>query len=370
MSTPALNPLVTKIRAAHPGAYDDMDDATLTKKVLAKYPQYSDLAVNPIQKPRVDMQSEGPVGSNMTSFETQLAGTPGRIVDYLKHPFQSDAYYQAEGQKPIMAQLGDAFSRINPVSTTDAGTPNEHTDWGATGANILPLLLDVRGGGLAESPVGQATRAAIESPIATAPIRYGARAAEAVANSKFRPLAKIMTPADEAYASRVKIPGRDIGLGPPTIYPGAKYPANPGAAFLRENQGVYPGAPLPETPTAEQLNPSLVSPSRTMPGQISPERIIPEESIPGTNARPSLHRIMPDRGLLLRGDVGPVVPMENDPILDKLRGFAAKIEKEGHGPEPPAEEETTPRTIEKQDLTPALKRSLKKVNAAKSAAAE
>ena len=47
MSTPALNPLVDKIRTAHPGAYDDMDDATLTKKVLAKYPQYSDLAVSP-----------------------------------------------------------------------------------------------------------------------------------------------------------------------------------------------------------------------------------------------------------------------------------------------------------------------------------
>jgi hypothetical protein len=39
-----LNALVDKIRTAHPGDYDDMDDATLTKKVLAKYPQYSDLA--------------------------------------------------------------------------------------------------------------------------------------------------------------------------------------------------------------------------------------------------------------------------------------------------------------------------------------
>lgn len=51
MSSPAitpnaepLNPLVGKIRAAHPGAYDDMDDGALTKAVLAKYPQYEDLA--------------------------------------------------------------------------------------------------------------------------------------------------------------------------------------------------------------------------------------------------------------------------------------------------------------------------------------
>jgi hypothetical protein len=46
-----LNQLVDKIRALHPGAYDDMDDATLTKKVLAKYPQYSDLAAPAMPKP-------------------------------------------------------------------------------------------------------------------------------------------------------------------------------------------------------------------------------------------------------------------------------------------------------------------------------
>lgn len=50
MSTPALNPLVTKIRGAHPGAYDDMDDAALTKAVLAKYPQYSDMAAPPMSQ--------------------------------------------------------------------------------------------------------------------------------------------------------------------------------------------------------------------------------------------------------------------------------------------------------------------------------
>jgi hypothetical protein len=42
-----LNPLVDKIRTAHPGAYDDMDDAALTKAVLSKYPQYSDMAAPP-----------------------------------------------------------------------------------------------------------------------------------------------------------------------------------------------------------------------------------------------------------------------------------------------------------------------------------
>jgi len=31
-----------KVRKSYPGAYDDLDDATLTKKVLAKYPDYCD----------------------------------------------------------------------------------------------------------------------------------------------------------------------------------------------------------------------------------------------------------------------------------------------------------------------------------------
>lgn len=51
MSSTALNPLVDKIRSTHPGTYDDMDDATLTKRVLAKYPQYSDLAAPGVPPP-------------------------------------------------------------------------------------------------------------------------------------------------------------------------------------------------------------------------------------------------------------------------------------------------------------------------------
>jgi|SRR5215831_20879530 len=51
MSTPPLNPLVEKIRAKYPGAYDDMDDAALTKAVLKKYPQYADLTAAPMSKP-------------------------------------------------------------------------------------------------------------------------------------------------------------------------------------------------------------------------------------------------------------------------------------------------------------------------------
>lgn len=36
-----------KVRTFYPGAYDDLNDATLTKKVLAKYPTYCDVTSSP-----------------------------------------------------------------------------------------------------------------------------------------------------------------------------------------------------------------------------------------------------------------------------------------------------------------------------------
>src|SRR5208337_4190488 len=51
-TTPApLNELVVKWRAKYPGAYDKIDDATLTKKILAKYPVYAPLAAPKVQRP-------------------------------------------------------------------------------------------------------------------------------------------------------------------------------------------------------------------------------------------------------------------------------------------------------------------------------
>jgi hypothetical protein len=44
-----LNPrdCAAKVRTFYPGAYDDLDDATLTKKVLVKYPTYCDVTPSP-----------------------------------------------------------------------------------------------------------------------------------------------------------------------------------------------------------------------------------------------------------------------------------------------------------------------------------
>lgn len=57
MSTTPLNPLVEKIRAKYPGAYDDLSDAQLTQKIIAKYPQYSDLA-RPYSQTNTDIAAQ------------------------------------------------------------------------------------------------------------------------------------------------------------------------------------------------------------------------------------------------------------------------------------------------------------------------
>lgn len=82
-----LNPLVDKIRAKYPGAYDDMDDASLTKAILAKHPEYEDLAapaanLGKIPIPAMEQSTLGALeagptgtapGENLPSPKAQMA---------------------------------------------------------------------------------------------------------------------------------------------------------------------------------------------------------------------------------------------------------------------------------------------------------
>jgi hypothetical protein len=150
MSTPALNPLVEKIRGKYPGAYDDMDDAALTKAILAKYPQYSDLAAPPVAKPSVKMDTgEGPIAAGMTSFETQLSKVPAATGQFLKSAargFPEDTAEHAKvmaGHQGAVEELKNALQKVNPFVTNSEGI-----DYGATAANLLPVLLGMKKGNL------------------------------------------------------------------------------------------------------------------------------------------------------------------------------------------------------------------------------
>lgn len=144
-----LNSLVEKVRGMHPGAYDDLDDATLTKRVLDKYPQYSDLAAPKIKPPSVKMDTgEGPIAQGMTTFETRLSEMPKALLKSAVTP----GHQASDTTQSDYAQMGAKVKALNPIATGEGSLP---MNIGATAANILPLLIDPEGGGLADSPLGE-----------------------------------------------------------------------------------------------------------------------------------------------------------------------------------------------------------------------
>lgn len=99
MSTPALNPLVRQIRAKYPGVYDDMDDAALTKAVLTKYPQYSDLAapkgdkgeLGGVRPPFIQMNKMFGTDDISALGRSPLRPTPQDTQTYQEHPTAATA---------------------------------------------------------------------------------------------------------------------------------------------------------------------------------------------------------------------------------------------------------------------------------------
>jgi hypothetical protein len=110
---------------------------------------------------------------------------------------------------------------------------------------------------------------AIRNPeIATAPVRLAARGAETAINQKLvplRPLANIMTRADEAAAAQFKVPGRDFGLKTPTKPPTPELDATgenkPFAGGMDEAAPAKPTAAGPAAPVASQPAAAAPTPS-------------------------------------------------------------------------------------------------------------
>lgn len=65
--------LAALVRAKHPGAYDDMDDAALESAVLAKYPQYADLTKD---TPASQHAAVAPADSSSLSLSALQKGLP------------------------------------------------------------------------------------------------------------------------------------------------------------------------------------------------------------------------------------------------------------------------------------------------------
>lgn len=141
-SAPPLNDLVTKIRDMHPGVYDDMDDATLTKKVLDKYPEYSDLAAPKVQPPAPPQMSEmagtqslvGPAHGAGSLGPGQPEATPGMwkagITGLATAPAVLSGGASTAVQSAVMGATGAAESKL------EGGSNKEALASGAVGALI------------------------------------------------------------------------------------------------------------------------------------------------------------------------------------------------------------------------------------------
>lgn len=249
-----LNQLVDKIRATHPGAYDDMDDATLTKRVLAKYPQYSDLAA-PQGLPHPEPQSVSPLGDTLESEAGNIMAHPGQAaMGALKEiPRLAQGALPQSGTLPNIQgdnsgkmrspMIENAFNKASGFvqHMTQPQTPSEETGSRITDAAAIAGSLP------------SAVRAASE--IVPAVGRSVARGAGKAAGMVDPDIVGIVSPR-MAHAQRVATRvGNAVGRAPVGAEPS------------------FPGAPLPETPAPELLHPEIASPSRTVNGQVGSERI-------------------------------------------------------------------------------------------------
>ena len=260
---------------------------------------------------------EGPIARNLTSFETQLSSIPEGLVKLVlaKHWPIVDAKDWNE--------LADDFKSLNPVMKVGG-----ETDWGATAANLLPLLVDMKGGGVAESPAASmvkasapAVRAAVKGAntvLEKAPGSIGAAAGAAAGHATGIPgAAEVGGAAGYALGKeilpQIKIPGEGFGFpnrvtGGPAVVP--KFAPGEAGSMVESV-----AAPAAETPAAEAA-PSAAS-GETVPRTLSGDAALREVLV--TQPNKTLLQIARSRGV----DVTPEAQLKptnavNNRILNKI----------------------------------------------------
>jgi hypothetical protein len=106
-----LNPLVDKIRATHPGAYDDLSDAELTAKVVAKYPQYGDLAA-PYDKTNALAMNQAHGAVSLMGHPASSQAQDTAFDEALKSPSAPKNPLYLSGPTPEVPKGMDAVAHI------------------------------------------------------------------------------------------------------------------------------------------------------------------------------------------------------------------------------------------------------------------
>jgi hypothetical protein len=102
--------LAQRIRAKYPGAYDDIDDATLEKQVLAKHPEYADLAQPEPQKPAQSPKPSVTTQQLAAQGPSAMSATKGQAFKSTlkmagEHPGQTGALLAGAAAAPFTGGL-------------------------------------------------------------------------------------------------------------------------------------------------------------------------------------------------------------------------------------------------------------------------
>jgi len=160
--------LATLIRSKYPGAYDDLDDATLEAQVLAKYPEYKDLTESKTDTaaPKVDPRSQvrlfggdgdeslgTTIGRAVRDSPIGMLGTAGEKLygAFKAHPVESLATAGALAAVPL---TGGASAGLLPAIAA-AGLGGA----GGAGLGIIKRQLDT---GVPERPLDVAQEMATQ----------------------------------------------------------------------------------------------------------------------------------------------------------------------------------------------------------------
>ncbi len=227
--------LAKKIRNKYPGEYDDIDDIELERRIIAKHPEYEDLASEEARRPISTKTSQPPgdltrlitgekpepsllerATSPLTTIPSEFARSISQYMDIPTkegrvHPLAAFGAGAVEG-------LGDVISSLTSPADL-AATVLGFGAYGAAGKGLKRTAEALRRGTQAVSalPVVHGAKTAVDTDKTAAERASGiAEAAGGAAGVHF-PKSALAQPAKQAVGDIVKLMGRDfevIGFGP------------------------------------------------------------------------------------------------------------------------------------------------------------
>jgi hypothetical protein len=198
------------------------------------------------------------LGSDLAAMVTPKPGAlgkdalPGRVAAGEQQRLQDNAQIAADTARRTAAGYSAPYRALAPVAEgLGVNVP------GMEESAVQGDVAGVAGHAAAVPTVMAATEGAVRGvgaipeSVRTAPVRLTARATETAVNQKLlpvKPVLHIMTPADEAGALQLKVPGRDYGLPTTAAEPSPPASALDATAENRAYAGEPPPAAAPKVP--------------------------------------------------------------------------------------------------------------------------